>query len=459
MLPNILGLDYSSMCQNSVLGHSVMHQRNDWTTKQPQDWTQKDVLDWIYFVVEEEELDGSKFQGEVYRDFSGSDLCQMDRRQFQRADPCHGLKIYESFQNLLYRVFLQKLKPEIDNIFPENFLKVKDSSSASVDRNNNRRQPGSGRDGQLTNSVGNTECNLKSNNGMVVFKSGNDITVGLPSLGVYPIGQEFDLPTTTHQCFSTSHLQEFNSLKLPSYHSSITSFLASLTYPTVSQEPSSGSRTKRSFSSPSSFPSSSYSSTLSSLPMSLSSSTPDSLSSLSQDSPSQMLTVDTYDNGYSSEDSLLNASFMPPLDGSPKIDSFVSDFSDMGIKDSRKNGSPLSRSAETSMSVCSRRNNIPVKHGIHLWQFVLGLLQDPTSNPQYLKWEDKNLGVFRIIQSDKVAKLWGEKKNNPYMTYEKFSRAMRFCRKSGFFKSIPTTGRFPKKLCFMFGEKSHGWKE
>ncbi|RUS79705.1 hypothetical protein EGW08_012539 [Elysia chlorotica] len=106
-----------------------------------------------------------------------------------------------------------------------------------------------------------------------------------------------------------------------------------------------------------------------------------------------------------------------------------------------------------------RNRNNSAKTGNHLWEFVRDLLQDPKFNPKLLKWEDKENGVFRFVQSEQVARLWGKKKNNPMMTYEKLSRAMRFCRKTGFFNAVPRTGKFPKKLCFMFGEKAHGWKD
>lgn len=63
--------------------------------------------------------------------------------------------------------------------------------------------------------------------------------------------------------------------------------------------------------------------------------------------------------------------------------------------------------------------------GNHLWEFVRDLLKDSTLNPALLRWEDKESGVFRFVQSEAVAKMWGRKKNNPGMTYEKLSRAMR----------------------------------
>ena len=43
-----------------------------------------------------------------------------------------------------------------------------------------------------------------------------------------------------------------------------------------------------------------------------------------------------------------------------------------------------------------------------------------------IRWENVDEGVFRIVQSEKLAALWGSIKNNPRMTYEKLSRAMRY---------------------------------
>lgn len=42
-----------------------------------------------------------------------------------------------------------------------------------------------------------------------------------------------------------------------------------------------------------------------------------------------------------------------------------------------------------------------------------------------VRWENVEEGVFRIVKSEDLARLWGQLKNNPRMTYEKLSRAMR----------------------------------
>ncbi|KAK3602630.1 hypothetical protein CHS0354_034215 [Potamilus streckersoni] len=97
--------------------------------------------------------------------------------------------------------------------------------------------------------------------------------------------------------------------------------------------------------------------------------------------------------------------------------------------------------------------------GNHLWEFIRDLLKDSKFNPHLLRWEDKETGVFRFVQSEAVAQMWGRKKNNPGMTYEKLSRAMRFCRSAGYFAEVPKNGKFPKKLCFRFGKKATGWND
>lgn len=63
----------------------------------------------------------------------------------------------------------------------------------------------------------------------------------------------------------------------------------------------------------------------------------------------------------------------------------------------------------------------------HLWEFIRDLLKDPKFCPKIIKWENKPEGIFRVVQSNEVAKLWGsKKKNRSKMTYEKLSRSLRY---------------------------------
>ncbi|XP_061629989.1 ETS homologous factor isoform X3 [Phyllopteryx taeniolatus] len=90
----------------------------------------------------------------------------------------------------------------------------------------------------------------------------------------------------------------------------------------------------------------------------------------------------------------------------------------------------------------------------HLWEFIRDILLHPESNPGLIKWEDRTEGVFRFLKSEDVAQLWGKKKNNSSMTYEKLSRAMRYYYKREILERVD--GR---RLVYKFGRNARGWKE
>jgi Ets-domain len=60
-----------------------------------------------------------------------------------------------------------------------------------------------------------------------------------------------------------------------------------------------------------------------------------------------------------------------------------------------------------------------------VWEFIRDLLKEREYCPSLIRWEDHEEGTFRIVNCKKVAKLWGDKKKNNKMNYEKLSRAMR----------------------------------
>uniref|UniRef100_H2Z0K7 ETS domain-containing protein n=1 Tax=Ciona savignyi TaxID=51511 RepID=H2Z0K7_CIOSA len=90
---------------------------------------------------------------------------------------------------------------------------------------------------------------------------------------------------------------------------------------------------------------------------------------------------------------------------------------------------------------------------IHLWEFIRDILLNPEFNQSLVKWEDRELGVFRFMQSDVVASMWGKRKRNPKMTYEKLSRAMRYYYNRGILERVD--GR---RLVYKFGPNAHGWR-
>ncbi|KAM4701896.1 transcription factor ETV7-like [Discoglossus pictus] len=79
-----------------------------------------------------------------------------------------------------------------------------------------------------------------------------------------------------------------------------------------------------------------------------------------------------------------------------------------------------------------------------LWDYLYHLLSDKRYEP-YIKWEDKESKIFRVVDPNKLAALWGNHKNRPNMTYEKMSRALRQYYKLHFLKK-----EFGQKLVFRF---------
>ncbi|XP_072109390.1 transcription factor ETV7 [Mobula birostris] len=79
-----------------------------------------------------------------------------------------------------------------------------------------------------------------------------------------------------------------------------------------------------------------------------------------------------------------------------------------------------------------------------LWDYVYQLLSD-SRYQTYIRWEDKESKVFRVVDPNGLASLWGNHKNRANMTYEKMSRALRHYYKLNIIKKEPG-----QKLLFRF---------
>merc|ERR1711892_129764 len=84
---------------------------------------------------------------------------------------------------------------------------------------------------------------------------------------------------------------------------------------------------------------------------------------------------------------------------------------------------------------------------IHLWQFVKELLLQPQLYGNYIHWIDRSKGVFKIVDSVKVATLWGKRKNRPAMNYDKLSRSLRQYYKKGIMKKTERSQRLVYQFC------------
>ncbi|XP_039179292.1 transcription factor ETV7 [Crotalus tigris] len=79
-----------------------------------------------------------------------------------------------------------------------------------------------------------------------------------------------------------------------------------------------------------------------------------------------------------------------------------------------------------------------------LLDYIYQLLSD-SQYESFIKWEDKETKIFRVVDPNGLAGLWGNQKNRRNMTYEKMSRALRHYYKLNIIKK--ETGQ---KLLFRF---------
>ncbi|KAL4623832.1 transcription factor ETV7-like [Arapaima gigas] len=79
-----------------------------------------------------------------------------------------------------------------------------------------------------------------------------------------------------------------------------------------------------------------------------------------------------------------------------------------------------------------------------LWDYVYQLLSDRRYE-SFIRWEDHESKVFRVVDPNGLARLWGNHKNRANMTYEKMSRALRHYYKLNIIKKEPG-----QKLLFRF---------
>nr|AOP32006.1 ets variant 6 [Nematostella vectensis] len=103
---------------------------------------------------------------------------------------------------------------------------------------------------------------------------------------------------------------------------------------------------------------------------------------------------------------------------------------DADYKDTDKNscnecGSELSKSTQKKKIKAKEGQAGSIDGCQYLWEFLHYLVTDKKYE-KYIAWQNPQKGIFRMVDHNGVAKLWGKHKKRKNMTYDKLSRALRY---------------------------------